>query len=75
MSFDVSALFTSIPVPTALDVINRLFTEHIEVPETRGKYNCSFEANTVGLNSLKYYKSTQVLPLHLSKTVKVSVNI
>ena len=50
MSFDVSALFTSIPVPTALDVINRLFTEHIEVPETRGKYNCSFKANTVGLN-------------------------
>ena len=50
VSFDISALFTSIPVPTALDVINRLFTEHIEVPETRGKYNCSFEANTVGLN-------------------------
>ena len=39
-----------IPVPTALDVINRLFTEHIEVPETRGKYKCSFEENTVGLN-------------------------
>ena len=50
MSFDVSALFTSIPVPTALDVINHLFTEHIEVPETRGKYKCSFEENTVGLN-------------------------
>ena len=49
MSFDVSALFTSIPVPTALDVINRLFTEHIEVPETRGKYNCSFEENMIGL--------------------------
>ena len=49
MSFDVSALFTSIPVPTALDVINRLFTEHIQVPEARGKYNCSFEKNTVGL--------------------------
>ena len=50
VSFDVSALFTSIPVPTALDVINHLFTEHIEVPETRGKYNCSFEENTVGLH-------------------------
>ena len=37
VSFDVSALFTSIPVPTTLDVINCLFTEHIEVPETRGK--------------------------------------
>ena len=49
MSFDLSARFTSIPVPTALDVINGLFTEHIEVPETRGKYNCSFEENTVGL--------------------------
>ena len=50
VSFDVSALFTSIPVPTSLDVINCLFTEHIEVPETRGKYKCSFEENTVGLN-------------------------
>ena len=49
VSFDVSALFTSIPVPTALDVINHLFTEHIEVSETRGKYNYSFEENTVGL--------------------------
>ena len=49
MSFDISALFTSIPVPTALEVINHLFTEHIEAPETRGKYNCSFEENTVGL--------------------------
>ena len=50
VSFDVSALFTNIPVPTALDVINGLFTEHIEVPEIRGKYKCSFEENTVGLN-------------------------
>ena len=50
VSFDISALFTSIPVPTALDVINHLFTEHIEVPETRGKYKCSFEENTVGFS-------------------------
>ena len=49
VSSDVSALFTSIPVPTALDVINRLFIEHIEVPEARGKYDCSFEQNTIGL--------------------------
>ena len=29
VSFDVSALFTCIPVPTALEMINHLFTEHI----------------------------------------------
>ena len=46
-SFDVSALFTSIPVPTALEVINQLFTEHIENPEAKGKYNCMFEGNSV----------------------------
>ena len=45
VSFNVSALFTNIPVPTALEVINRLFTEHNEVPEARGKYNCTFEEN------------------------------
>ena len=50
---DISALFTSIPVPTALDVINRLFTEHIEVTEARGKYNCSFEENMVGVHKNK----------------------
>ena len=49
VSFDVSSLFTSIPVPTTLEVINQLFTEHIEDPEARGKYNCMFESNTVGL--------------------------
>ena len=49
VSFNVSALFTSIPVPTALDVINQLFPEHIEVPEARGKYGCSFKQNTIGL--------------------------
>ena len=43
-------LFTSIPVPTGIDVINLLFIEHIEVLEARGKYNCSFKENTVGLN-------------------------
>ena len=44
-----SALFTSIPVPTALDVINRLFSEHIEDPEAKHKYGCSFRCNTIGL--------------------------
>ena len=50
VSFDVSALFTSIPVPTALDFKNQLFTEHINVPEARGKYGCSFKENTIGLD-------------------------
>ena len=49
VSFDISALFTSIPVPTALDIINRLFTEHIEDPEAKDKYGCSFRCNTIGL--------------------------
>ena len=49
VSFDMPALFTSIPVPTALEVINQLITEHIEDPRTKGKYNCSFKGNTVGL--------------------------
>ena len=49
VSFDISALFTSIPVPTALDIINRLFIEHIEDPEAKHKYGCSFRCNTIGL--------------------------
>ena len=49
VSFDISALFPSIPVPTALDIINRLFTEHIEDPEAKDKYGCSFRCNTIGL--------------------------
>ena len=49
VSFDVSALFTNIPVPTALDVINRLFTEYIEDPQAKGKHGCSFTGYTYGL--------------------------
>ena len=49
VSFDISALFTSIPVPTALDIINRLFSEHIEDPEAKHDYGCSFRCNTIGL--------------------------
>ena len=35
VSFDIYALFTSIPVPTALDVINRLFTEHMRTQKLK----------------------------------------
>ena len=49
VSFDVSVLFTSIPVSTALDVINHLFCEHIEDLEAKNKYGCSFKCNTIGL--------------------------
>ena len=51
VSFDVSAHFTSIPVPTALDVINHLFCEHIKDPEAKHKYGCSFKRNTIGLEN------------------------
>ena len=53
VSFDVSALFTSIPVPTALDVINWLFSENIEDPEAKHKYGCSFECNVIGLKKMR----------------------
>ena len=49
VSFDVSALFTSIQVPTTLDIINRLFCEHIEDPKAKHKYGCPFRCNTMCL--------------------------
>ena len=68
VSFDVSALFTSIPVPTALDVINPLFTEHIEVPEAKGKYGCSF-----GVVCMKFQKCRQIRPKHNAVCVVLQV--
>ena len=69
VSFDISALFTSIPVPTALDIINRLFTEHIEDPDTKDKYGCSFRRNTIGLEKDEVMRSPEIglgkLCLHL----------
>ena len=49
VSFDISVFFTSIPAPKALDVINRLFYEHIEDPEAKHKYGSSFRQNTIDL--------------------------
>ena len=64
--FDISALFISIPVPTALDIINRLFIEHIEDPEAKHKYGCSFKHNTIGLEK---YEVMQLLKLVLENCV------
>ena len=66
VSFDVSALFTSILVPTALDVINCLFCEHIEDPEAKHKYGCSFKCNTIGLEK---DEAMQLLKLVLENCV------
>ena len=59
-------LFTSIPVPTALDVINCLFCEHIEDPEAKHKYVFSFKCNTIGLEK---DEAMQLLKLVLENCV------
>ena len=66
VSFDVSALFTSIPVPTVLDVINHLLCKHIEDPEAKHKYGCSFKHNTIGLEK---DEAMQLLKLVLENCV------
>ena len=43
-----------------LDVINRLFTEHIEDPDTKDKYGCSFRHNTIGLEKDEVYESPEI---------------
>ena len=62
-SLDVSPLITSIPMSTVLEVINKLFTEHIEDPEVRHRYGKSFTANTDGLEKDSHHL------LQISKTV------
>ena len=65
VSFDVSALFTSIPIAVALAVINRKFTEHIDKPNRNTKFSGMYLLHTQRWRHFSFGTSTQELCLLL----------